>query len=1330
MKNNYLSKKRKLFVLSLIASLFLWGSGSAWAQKALPYSYGFEDYNLDTDGWTKYFGTSLSKNNNECAIVGDAKKTGSYGFRFSSANTNGANAQYLISPELNGANGVNVSFYYKSSNTGQYGTESFKVGYSTTDTDVSNFTWDEEISTNAASWLLYENSFPAGTKYVAIYYYSNWKYRLYVDDFSFTAPANGPALTVADGLTTINSGYNYNFGLATPGTVHYFTLSNPGTESITLNIEATNGFSTDNTKLTLDAKASVLLHVIMGDATSTGTVTITPTASGIDPFVINVSGTVADPNKVFETLLTGSKPEDWTTSGTWSWSTTNGASNTAYYESSNYRIITPKLNVADGESFFFDARGTYNGYQGVKFEYSADGTNWTASSTTTTLTSNWQTFTISDIPAGQYYIALHGWQCNIRNFYGGELPIEPKMVVTQPTSLNFGVITEPTQKTFTIANTGKATLEGINITSSNPLFTISDAPTSLAAGASQEVTITMAATTIGALSSDITVSATGMTDVHFTVTGTILPTGLSVIDFNDNQLPARWENTGWTFVNGAAYAAYHNPAYVMTTPKIVVNDGDMFVIKGKIDYDGTAYYVTVKGLNSNNEEVYSKKLTNDVFNNTDYTAVLLSDIPATVEKLQFVGYYGRIDEIQGINYAADLVVTTGDPAVTITTPAAYDFGEAVADAAVTYNFANAGAGTINITNVAITGEGAAAYSTNWTESVSAPFDLVITRTYDANRAGAGAQEATVTVTTSDGNFVINVTGTDKAANAPELAVSTNAIDFGKVTANAVETVTVTNNGTGSMTVNINSDSEDFEVSTASLTEIGAGESKTFDITFKFGTPYGVKNANITVTPTYDATAAETITVTGKAKDPATWTEDFDGNTLPTGWNAGSNWTIADGKANAAYSYGSTTYLTTPTLTVSGETDELTFDYAATANYVSIKIQKSKDGAAFTDLYTISGLNNGNTGSYTITGLEAGEYQFRFANDDFNLDNFEGFVLNLPDHMVSITNSNIPSSGIKVGMPFSATVTISESRGLDEEVTAKLYVKDDPDDEEIGSVTETVSAHGTKQLTIVCTPTLAADDVEMYIVVTYAGGTLTTDAVTRDIEIPSLLQLDEESTDEIPTGSSNTFDLITMYRTYVVGWNTIVLPLSTSLDAFGADAIAYEFTGYEGGELRFAKVTGTTLNPATPYLLYLTDDAVGAIQWENKYISSMFVGAENIKTTNNGVTFQGTYAPIAAGGWIKNDDSDNIYGITTDGRIAKAGASASMKGFRAYFDVPSTSAIKGMSLYDGDDATSIHGIALEGMEDGQLYDLSGRRVNTATTRLNGIYILNGKKVLFK
>lgn len=156
-----------------------------WGVQSLPYSYGFEDYSLETDGWTKYFGTSLTSNNNECAIVGAAKKTGTYGFRFSSYQTSGANAQYLISPEFSAPNGLDVTFQYAAYSTS--GTEVFKVGYSTTDADVSSFIWGAEISYKSKSWKAYENSFPAGTKYIAIYYYANYQYRLYVDDFTFAA---------------------------------------------------------------------------------------------------------------------------------------------------------------------------------------------------------------------------------------------------------------------------------------------------------------------------------------------------------------------------------------------------------------------------------------------------------------------------------------------------------------------------------------------------------------------------------------------------------------------------------------------------------------------------------------------------------------------------------------------------------------------------------------------------------------------------------------------------------------------------------------------------------------------------------------------------------------------------------------------------------------------------------------------------------------------------------------------------------------------------------------------------------------------------------------
>ena len=1312
---------RKVILLFITLLSF---TGATMAQKSLPYSYGFEDYNLDTDGWTTYFGTSLSKNNNECKIVGDAKKTGSYGFRFSSFNTAGANAQYLISPELNASNGVNVSFAWKVSH-GQY-SESFKVGYSTTNTDVSSFTWDEGTTSNSTSWKNYENSFPAGTKYVAIYYYSNYCGRLYVDDFSFTAPLNGPALVVEDGTTAINNGYNYNFGLAIPGTTHYFRLSNPGTTNLSVSVSETGNFGAKLTAPTIPAGSAgyVLLNITMPSTSGSSAITITPEAgSGIDPFVINVSGTIRDANKLYEQGFTA-LPQDWTTTGTWYYNETNGAYTAVWYLSSNARLITPLLNVSEGETFFVEAKGystSNTSYQHLQMQYSADGTTWTNFGNEPTLDpSNWQTFSFTGVPAGQYYIAINASQADIRMFYGGELPQEPNMVVTQPASLDFGVITAATTKTFTIANTGHATLEGINVTSSNDVFTVTGAPTSLAAGESAEVTITMAATTTGQLFSDIIVSATGMTDVQFTVTGVVLPEGLMVVDFNDNQLPANWTNASWTFASGAA-TGKSSSAY-LTTPKLIFKDGDLLVIKAKrADSDATDY-ITIQGSDDNGATwtAYNKKITgSDGLAYPDFGTLVLSDIPATVNKLRFVGYYVVVDEIAGLTYASVLSVKLGETAVN--SPAAYNFGDCSADASVTYNFTNEGAGTIEITNVTISGDGADAYSTNWTASTVVPFDLEITRTYVAGREGTS--NATVTVTTTEGDFVINVTGTDKAANAPELALTpAEDADFGVVTAATSKTYTVTNAGTGLLTVNIYSNEEKFTVAPAQLTDIAAGESKTFDLTFTpVAETYGTFTAEIIVVPTYDSNAAVHFNASAKVKDPNIWSEDFSAGTVPTGWNADSNWTIEGGTANAKYAYGTTNYLTTPVLTVSDASDELTFDYKATGNYVNIKIQMSKDGGAFADYQTISGLNNGDAGTYTITGLEAGDYQFRFANDDYLLDNFEGFKLNLADHIISIAASTIPESKswdmtMKEGRSFEATVTVKEMRGVAEEVTAKFYMGN----EVIGTATGSVAANGTETLTITATPTASATDgIEMHIEVEYAGGTVSTDPVTRYVAALTYYTLDENSSDEVWSG---TYDFVTLKRTFAAGWNTVCLPFTISdvEGFFGTGAKAYTFNSYVNGELNFS--TTSELTASYPYIIYVPTAITEDIELTDITIKS--VDEEPFLYSKNGVYLRGTYAPIAAGQWTKSNTDDIIYGVTTDGHIMKAGATASIKGFRAYFDVPTASEVKALS-FDGEDATAIQAIDGQHASDDAIYNVAGQRIQKMQ---KGINIINGKKVL--
>ena len=1132
-------------------------------------------------------------------------------------------------------------------------------------------------------WCTYVTPAPA---------FSKGATRTYLPKTTFTyedAAVSGPALAVKDGSTKLTSPANYNFGLATAGTTKTFTLSNPGTADLGISVSETGNFGATLSATTIPAGGEVTLTVTMPASTGSSAVTITPASgSGIDPFVLNVSGTVRDPNKLYEYGFTA-LPSDWTTIGSWYYSAANGAYTTVWYLSSNARLVTPLLTVADGETFFVEAKGystSNTSYQHLQMQYSADGTTWTNFDSEPTLDpSNWQTFTFTGVPAGKYYIAINASQADVRMFYGGQLPLEPKMQVTQPTSLDYGVITAATDKTFTIANTGLATLEGISVTSSNPLFTISNAPTSLAAGASQDVTITMAATTTGALSSDITVSATDMENVQFTVTGVVLPDGMFVVDFNDNQLPANWENNAsykWSFADGKAYCT---SAAELTTPALQFADGDMLAIKitSYDNYDDNYLEITGSADGTTWDAFTTKRyISRSEIPYGSYATLIVTGIPTTTKYLKFKGYYVRIDELAGLTYAPT----------------------------VTYNFANAGAGNINITNVAVTGDGAAAYSTNWTASVAAPFDLVITRNYDATRAGT-AQNAVVTVTTSEGDFVINVTGTDKAANAPEIAVDQTSLDFGKLTANSTITVTVTNAGTGSMDVAIASDNELFTLSATALTGIGAGESQTFDVTFNYTNVagnYGTKSANITVTPSYDATAFVTIAATAKAADPNVWTEDFSANTVPTGWIAENNWTVADGAAKASYAYGTTTYLTTPTLTVSDASEELTFDYKATANYVSIKIQMSKDGAAFTDYNTISGLNNGNAGTYTITGLEAGEYQFRFANDDYELDNFEGFKLNMADHLLTFTATSIPAAGNQY-VEYTATATVKELAGKDEELTAKFFIGGT---QYGGNVVKTVSANGTETFTVTFTPDAAVSG-DAYFTVSNDDVSLESDKTA--VTIAEALVLDETVAATLTDGNA---PIVVVKYTAKTGWNTITMPFNLSnddlTDIFGTGWKAYELKGFDGtSSLEFKE--STQFYAGYAYIVNSVEPANNTL-----YKQNVTIVANPKNDSYNGATFYGTYAPMAAG------TMTGKYGVTTEGRIAKGSASATMKGFRGYLELPDNVSNVRITLPGGEVLTGINT-----MDNGQLstdneaYDLQGRRVQNAK---KGFFIINGKKVV--
>ena len=109
-------------------------------------------------------------------------------------------------------------------------------------------------------------------------------------------------------------------------------------------------------------------------------------------------------------------------------------------------------------------------------------------------------------------------------------------------------------------------------------------------------------------------------------------------------------------------------------------------------------------------------------------------------------------------------------------------------------------------------------------------------------------------------------------------------------------------------------------------------------------------------------------------------------------------------------------------------------------------------------------------------------------------------------------------------------------------------------------------------------------------------------------------------------------------------------------------------------------------------------------------------------TYGGAKFQGTYDPIAAPGM------EGKYGVVpSTGKIQKGSANATLKGLRAYFELPAGTGVKELGISYEDDATGISQFVAT-PENGAIYDLNGNKVKNLVK--GQVYIMNGQKVLIK
>ena len=383
------------------------------------------------------------------------------------------------------------------------------------------------------------------------------------------AAADGPGFKVVGYKT----GDNVSFGLVEPSATKTITLQNPGTEDVTVNISTTGAFTASETTVTIPANKGEQTVTFTAPAelgAATGTVTFTPTAAGLEPVTLNISGTVRDPEKMFEDFSGNALPEGWTTKGIGSYTTGSSASSYvwdfskgyALYKSSsswstdNYKhsLTTPLMEFdAAGEKMYFKMKKevTSASYPSlIIVQYSTNGSAWTnvedGNFDNSAFTTDFKDAEVT-IPGTAKYVRFVGAGIALDDIYGGKLSTVPVMEVVAK-DYNFGMVDAEAETTFKIKNTGKSPLTDIQVTSDNASFTVANVPESIEAGAEADVTVKMLADAAGTKSGVITVEAPSQATVTFNVSGYVMDNTLFTETFDANELPAGWEmESGGTY---------------------------------------------------------------------------------------------------------------------------------------------------------------------------------------------------------------------------------------------------------------------------------------------------------------------------------------------------------------------------------------------------------------------------------------------------------------------------------------------------------------------------------------------------------------------------------------------------------------------------------------------------------------------------------------------------------------------------------------------------------------------------------------------------------------
>ena len=231
---------------------------------------------------------------------------------------------------------------------------------------------------------------------------------------------------------------------------------------------------------------------------------------------------------------------------------------------------------------------------------------------------------------------------------------------------------------------------------------------------------------------------------------------------------------------------------------------------------------------------------------------------------------------------------------------------------------------------------------------------------------------------------------------------------------------------------------------------------------------------------------------------------------------------------------------------------------------------------------------------------------------------------------------------------------------------------------------------------------------------------TKDVVTYfdDFYSPSVqLYEDKDNTDTINCYNQQRVDA-SLTRTLVAGaWNTFSVPFDFKVSKSALkDAVVMGVKEIQGNCISYKRVEYVKAGQA-----YLVKPAADIVNPTFSYVRMRAIYPQYA----GGYDYIGLYSPMTI------DNTRTVYFLGGDGKLKLAKAASVMKGFRAYFKVPSTGDTQLSIRIDDDAVTAIDGVEADekAATPSAIYSVDGVYMGTDLNALpHGVYIIKGKKVV--